>query len=190
MIPSITAIQSTIRMRRARSQRPARVEPCSTVPCGWTGSTVLIASTVPSWNREPGPPEGPHRALGGGRGFAVLEEPVDGRPGPAHVGPEGPELKQSSRVRRAFEVIRRKGRELARAVRLGQRVGEAGAPVVVAFGAAALVEPRVDVGGRGLRLAVREEEHDPVVLREVERLELRAGPGSELRPAREEERNV
>src|SRR5262249_26498793 len=111
MIPSITAIQSTIRMRRARSQRPARAETCS---------TVLIASTVPSWNREPGPPEGPHRALGGGRGFAVLEEPVDGRPGPAHVGPEGPELKQSSRVRRAFEVIRRKGRELARAVRLGQ----------------------------------------------------------------------
>jgi hypothetical protein len=34
MIPSITAIQRVIRMRRWRSQRPVRVVPCS---MGWGG---------------------------------------------------------------------------------------------------------------------------------------------------------
>ena len=55
--------------------------------------------------------------------------------------------------------------------------------------AVADVEGGVHVGGRCLRRVAREEENDPEVLRQVERLELASVAGAELRAVHEEERD-
>src|SRR5262249_49745874 len=122
MIPSRTAIQSTIRIRRALSQRPQRVVPCSIVPCGWSDSFAPIESTVPSWNREPGPAERTQFALRGPGRIAVQEEAVDGRAGAADVRPEGAELEQAVGVFRARQVVRRQGAQVAGAVSSRERL--------------------------------------------------------------------
>ena len=79
----MAAIQSVMRRRRSRSQRPMRDEPCS-IAC-----VPYIRSTVPRWNRDPEPPEAPkcpagrlRRRPGGGRARRR-------RPRSADVGAEG-----------------------------------------------------------------------------------------------------
>src|SRR6266576_4552772 len=114
-IPSRTAIQRTIRVRRARSQRPLLLVPCSIVGAGSRGLSVAIASTVPSRHGEPGSAHSAQSALRGGGGPAVLEEAVDGRPGAAHIRAEGAERAELLCKRRRREVVRRQGGEVARA---------------------------------------------------------------------------
>src|SRR2546430_16579974 len=90
-IPSRTAIQRTIRVRRARSQRPVLVVPCSIGRVGSRDSSVAIGSTVPSRHAEPGSAHAPQCPLGRGGGFSVLGEAVGRRAGAAPIFPEPPE---------------------------------------------------------------------------------------------------
>src|SRR5579884_3989078 len=146
----------------------------------------LTQSTLPRWRRDPDSPATLELPRGGVRSVLVAEEAVHRRPRARHVGTEGAERAQLSRVRRAREVVRRQVHEVVRL----ERREETRAPVVEATRALALVERAVDVGGGGLRLAGRQEEDDVVVLRQVERVERGAVARAELRPLREEERNV
>ena len=59
-----------------------------------------------------------------------------------------------------------------------------------AVGSATLVECGVDLAGRLLRVAIGHDEHDPVVGRQLDRRELRAVAGRELRVDVQEERDV
>src|SRR5439155_123631 len=121
---------------------------------------------------------------------AVEEESVERGAGTADVGAEGAEPAKLLGERRRREVVRRQRGEVARAADGGQRVEQPPTPLLVAERPLALVERAVDVGGRLLRSVAREQQDDPVVLRQIERLELGAVAGSELRSVAEEERNV
>src|SRR5947208_4380833 len=138
-IPSRTAIQRTIRVRRSRSQRPVLVVPCSIGRVGSRDSSVAIASTVPSRHAEPGSAHAPECPLGRRGGFPVLEEAVDGRAGPAYVCAERAELAQLVREGGRRQVVRREAREVARAADRRERLVEPRTALGVALLAAALV---------------------------------------------------
>src|SRR5919204_6894614 len=190
MIPSRTAIQSAMRMRRARNQRPIRVERCSIAPPCSSDWFAPIVSTVPSRNREPSAAVAPQLALGCSRGLAVQEEAVHGGAGAADVGAESAEPEQLVGERRGGKVVRRQRSEVARASGARNGLRERGSAVGKAVARVAQVERGVDRGRRLLPPSVREQEDDPVVLRELERLQLGSGSGAELRAGREEERHV
>src|SRR5207237_6064718 len=118
----------------------------------------------------------------------VMEEPVDGWTGARDVRSKGAEPAEPLGERRVCEVVRRQGREVARAAHLGEARTQLGAPGFPHLGAVTFVEALVHRGRRGLARSAREDDYDPVVLRQVERREGRAVSFTELRPAREEER--
>src|SRR6266516_876882 len=185
MIPSTTAIQRARRRRRSRSQRPARELPPSI-----TDWLYAIDSTVPRWCGQPVTAPGREPPLRRSSLLSVEEETVDDRPRAADVRTEGAEGAQLVRQRRRGEVVRRKGGEIAGAVDAREGVVQGLTAVVEAAVAATGVEARIDIGRRGLRRILRKDEQHPVVLREVERLQVGAVPGAELRPVPEEVRNV
>ena len=125
-------------------------------------------------------------------GGAVEEEAVDDRAGAADVGPERASLLELARRaarRRGRSREARRGR--AGASRRGERREQCGAALGEALRAVARVEGVVDGAGRRLLGAVREDEDDPVVLRQVERRRASLpSPRAELRALREEERDV
>src|SRR5215210_8108503 len=102
-IPSRTAIQRAILIRRARSQRPVRLDPCSIVPPCSSELSYAIVSTVPSRHRDPSPPAAEQLARCRGGGPAVQKEAVDRGTGAADVGAEGAERLQFLRHRRRGE---------------------------------------------------------------------------------------
>src|SRR5947207_4029063 len=187
---STSATIPASRRRRARSQRPERLVPCSmTSPCS-SDLPRAIASTVPSGHREPTSPD---RTQGVGRGlrlFAPTEEAVDGRTGAADVGPERSATPQLVNERRRRKVVGRKSREVGRAPDGGKRAAELGTAGPVAASAVPCVEGLVHALGRLLPRAVREHDGDPVVLREIELLEASPVARPELRAGGQEERNV
>src|SRR5919198_2912870 len=97
--PSTTAIQSAKRTRRARSQRPARLVRWSIT------SPPSIVSTVPSGDGDQGAGATPERARGRPGPVAVLEEPIDGGPGPGHVRPKRAELPELVGQRRRGQIV-------------------------------------------------------------------------------------
>src|SRR5579872_6211555 len=179
-------MESAMRLRRSRSHRPGLLVPCS-ITCG---ESLNTASTVPRRCRDPGAPEALHRALRGLCGALVVEQSVERRAGAAHVGAEGAVRAELLRERRRHEVVRGQRGEVARAAKAPERRVHGGAALVEAGGAAALVEGGIDRGGGRLLRVVREDEEDPEVLRHVERRELRAVAGPELRAVGEEEGHV
>src|SRR6266511_2809424 len=185
MIPSTTAIQRARRRRRSRSQRPARELPPSI-----TGWLYAIDSTVPRWCGQPGTAPGREPLLRRSSLHSVEEETVDGRAGAADVSTEGAEAAQLVRQRRRGEVVRRKDGEITGPVNAREGVVQGLTALVEAAVAATGVEARIDIGRRGLRRLLRKDEQHPVVLREVERLQVGAVAGAELRPVLEEVRNV
>ena len=147
-------------------------------------------STVPRWCRQPGPPDPAQRAL---RGLRLSRRDGRGRrpPDRRRSRRRGTHRARAARPRAATTRGRSAERgEVARALDAVERVEERVAAVVPAVGAVALVECRVDGRGRRLSRAVREDEHDPEVLRQVDRREHRAVAGAEPRPVDEEERDV
>src|SRR3954453_19082322 len=154
------------------------------------GAVGRHASTVPSWNCEPDPAAGAERTPGLVGLLAVMEEAVHDGPGSADVGPEGAEAGELLGVRRRREVVRREGGQVARAADLLERVLERGAAVFVALLCSARIESGVDRRGRVLARPLRQQQDDPVVLRQVELLELRARAAGKLGACRQEERNV
>src|SRR5712691_12684298 len=101
-IDSTSAIDSAMRFRRARSQRPGLLVPCS-ITCG---VSLNMASTVPRWCGDPGAPEPLQRTLRSIRRGPVVEEPVERRTAAADVGAERAERAQLVRERRRGEVVR------------------------------------------------------------------------------------
>jgi hypothetical protein len=83
-----------------------------------------------------------------------------------------------------------KRREVARDVDAVERAGEDVAPLLEARLGAPLVEGAEDLGGGGLRRTFLQGEEDDVVVRELERGQLRAVTGAELGPVAEEEGHV
>src|SRR6266516_436554 len=160
MMHSTTAIQSATRQRRSCSQPPDRPGSCS--------RTLIASSTVPCGNGDPEPSAALQRTRGGARFAAVVEEPVHDRTGPRDVGAEGAEPDELGAQRRGGEIVGRERSEVARTAYGGNRVEQLPAALPVACGGQALVEGAVDGGGRRLGLAARLEQHDPVVLRQVE----------------------
>src|SRR5690349_19308974 len=116
-----------------------------------------------------------------------MKEAVDDGPGAADVGPEGALRGELLSVRRRGEIVRREGGQVARSADLREGVLEGGAALRVAVVASARVESRVDRGGRFLSGPFREHEDDPVVLRQVELLQLGACSSGELRARGQEE---
>ena len=80
--------------------------------------------------------------------------------------------------------------EVARTSDRGERGTQPRGALREARCAVARIECRVDVGGRALARVLRQEEQDGEVLRQLERLELGAVAGPELRAVGEEERHV
>src|SRR5262245_37146043 len=143
----------------------------------------ITAATLPSRCREPGcAPAGETLAHTGGP-VAVGKEPVDGGACSRHVRAERAVLDELLRKRRRGEVVRWQRGQIAGF----QCRAKLGAPLLEAM---LTGEHRIDVGRRRLRRAMREQEEHRVVLWQVERLELGAVPGAELRAAGEEERDV
>ena len=134
-------------------------------------------------------PEPRNRSRRARRIALVHEQSVDGRTGAAHVCAERPFGEQLFGERRRREVVRRQRGEVGRAADRVERREQAqrGAPRI----RAGVVEAR---RRRALSTASarrrRQDEHDPVVLRQVERLEVDAPPRRELRPVGEEERDI
>src|SRR4029079_18073942 len=87
-MPSATAIQKAIRIRRARSQRPILLDPCSSAGPLPNDLSYSIASTVPSGGGEPGTAAAPEGGRGGAGDVEVLEEAVNDRARAGNVGPE------------------------------------------------------------------------------------------------------
>src|SRR6266545_3418981 len=136
---------------------------------------------VPSRNRQPRAAAGTEPAAGRDRRRPVVEEPVDGRAGAADIRPEGAQLAQLVRQRRAREVVRRERGEVARAADASERLEQRRPPVLEPLGAVAPVELLVDRGGGWLLRAVRQDEEDEEVLRQVERSQHAALARAELR---------
>src|SRR5918911_5691529 len=82
MIDWIAAIHSVMRFRRARSQRPGLLVPCS-IACG---ESLSNASTVPRGRREPDLPDPLQGALRVLRARLVVEKAVDNGTGAGDVG--------------------------------------------------------------------------------------------------------
>src|SRR2546422_1474146 len=183
--PSTTAPQRASRNRRSRSQRPTRVPPASII--GWL---YAIESTVPRWCGEP-------RAPSGGDSFprspgfaAVQKQAVDGGARTRDVRAECAERSELVGERRRGEVVHRERSEVARTPHRAERVEQRVAPLLVAALPVARVECVVDVFRRVLPLAVRDEQQDPVILRQLDRRQLGAVACAELWPVFEEVRNV
>src|SRR5207237_3622491 len=103
------------------------------------------------------------------------------------VGAEGAERAELVRERRGGEIVRRQGGEVARAADGFERVDKRRAATLEVVRRPSLVELRVDVRRRALHHVARKDEQDPVVLRQVERLELAAVPGAEVGTVAEQE---
>src|SRR5581483_4191169 len=153
-------------------------------------SLIDTASTVPRWRRQPGVPDAAERASRSLRLVLVMEEPVHDRTRAGDVGAERAELAQPVAQRRAGEVVRRQGGEVARTAHARERVEQRRAALLPTVGAVARVERVVDGAGRRLLRVARQDEHDEEVLRELERREDLAASGGEARTVVEEERNV
>src|SRR5256885_14732452 len=183
--PSTIATQRASLMRRPRSQRPTRVPPASIIGCEYA-----MKSTVPRWCREPRAPEGGDSFLRVARLSAVQEQAVHDRARTGDVGAERSEFAQLIGEWRRREIVRRECCEVARTA---HRVEER-QQCLTTFREAVLPSTRVEhvvhVPGRTLLGASWTHEQDPVVLRQLDRAELAAVAGSELRPILEEERNV
>ena len=125
------------------------------------------------------------------RGSPCEEEAVDGRAGAADVGAEGSEAAQlvgERRGARSFGGSAARSRGAPDCVRA---VEQRRAPLVEPASPRRVVEARVDVGRRVFAAPSREHEHDPVVLRQLERLERRCRRRSpSCGPRLEEERDV
>src|SRR5919204_6167001 len=180
-IPSITAIQSANRSRRSSSQRLARVE-CASI--------TLTRSNVPRWRRQPGASADAHPTLCPGRVRAVQEEPVYRRARPGHVRAERSKLAQLVGERRRREVVRREVCKVPRTPDALERVEQHGRARLKIRLAAARIETRVHLGRRRLALLVRNDDQDPVILRQIELTQLRAVAGAELRARAQEERDI
>src|SRR5438132_1546935 len=185
MIPSITAIQRARRRRRSRSQRPARELPPSI-----TGWLYAIDSTVPRWCGQPGTARGSEPLSRRPSLLSVEEETVDGGARTADVGAKGSEATELVRQRRRGEVVGREDGEIACTADVREQVAQCQAPLLEAVVAATGLEARVDIGRRGLRRALRQDKQHPVVLWQVERLQVGAVAGTELRSVPEEVRDV
>ena len=119
-----------------------------------------------------------------GERIALLgEETVDGRTRARHVGPQRSELAELAGKRRRGEVVRWEGREVTEGDSPKERRSTLGESLFAG-------ERRVDGRGRALAVAVREEDDNPVVLREVKRLQQRSVAFSQLGPVAEEERDI
>src|SRR5579871_134383 len=151
---------------------------------------LAMRSTVPGWWSEPGLAEPLEGALRGVRDGAIEVEAVERGTRSRDVGAEGSRGADLGGERRAREVVRREGGEISRGLDPWQRVEERLAAVLPAAVAVARVEGGVDVRRRALHCVAWEEDNDPEVLRQVERRELAAVAGAELRAVREEERHV
>src|SRR4051812_11198854 len=187
--PSAIAIATPIETQRSWSQRLVRGLPCS------------IAG-APSWSRNPGIDKTlagrgqptasvPGGLLGGGLScVAVVEESVDGRAGSGDVRAKRAEPEEGLRRRAPGEVVEREGREVARPPDRRECVFQGGGARLEAGGAGARVEGREDGAGGLLRRAGRDPEQDGVVVRELERGQVRPGPAPELGPVGEADGDV
>ena len=186
--PSAAAIQSAMRMRRARSHRPASLVPCS-IACDESMTTHqpyhagAVSQVAPAAFSA---------RCAASRAGPVVEEPVDRRAGAADVGAEGAERAQLVRERRRSRgrsrgsAARSRGRRTAR-----ERGEERGAALLEAGGAVAAVEGGVD--GRGRRLLARRAGATSSTQKSCGRSSgssVRAVAGAELRAVGEEERDV
>ena len=120
----------------------------------------------------------------------VEKEAVDRGTCSRDVRAERAELAELVGERRRSQIVRWQSREVTRSSHLLEHTEQCGAPFGEAGLSAPVVEARVDVGGRRLARFARDDEDDPVVLRQVERFELGAGARRELGAVREEERDV
>src|SRR5204862_2278356 len=149
-----------------------------------------LRSTVPSGQRQPGSAPRLQGGPGPTRRLEMLEEPVHDRPCAGHVGSECAEFEQLGGERRARQVVRGELGEIGGSTDLAYSAPERSAPVSKPRAAVALVEGCVDRPARELFGPAREQEHDPVVLRQVQRRQLRAVTEAELRALAKEERHV
>ena len=124
------------------------------------------------------------------RVFAVQEEAVNGRPRARNIRAERAQRTQLVGQWRRREIVRWQRHEVARPPDSTERVEQRGTPLLVAVAAAARVERGEHVARRRLDGAVRQHEQDPVVLRQVERRQLRTVRSAELRAVGEEVRDV
>ena len=176
------------RRSRARAGRAASEASAPAAACchGCVGGSLSTRSTVPRRCRQPGAPARRRSArLRARAAAAVVEEPVDA-PGPAPLtsarnAPSVAQLRRrAASDARSFggSAARSRGRSHARRARRASAV----APFVEAVRAVAVVERRVDrARSRASPRSRGRSEHDPVVLRQVERLQLAAVAGAELR---------
>ncbi len=146
MTPSAAAIQSARRWRRALNQPPGPRR------SGGDDVSLSTASTVPRRCREPGLAEAAERRvwrrLRRGRS---MEEPVERGACSGHVGAEGAGGAELLGERRAREVVRREGGEIAGPLHAASPSRSACAALCEAGHVLPRVEGCVDVGGRGLR---------------------------------------
>src|SRR5262245_59199167 len=177
-----------MRSRRSRNQKPRPLPPASI-----TGE-VVTRSTLPNRCGDPGPHPAAQsmRRRAGVR--ALLEEPVHGRAGAAHVGSKrtGDPEPSGERCRSGGfgEIVRRQGGEVRRTPRPAQRLPKLVLPTLEVRAASKLVEAPVDHSGRAFLDLAGERDDDPEVLRELERREALARAFGELRPRLKEEGNV
>ena len=146
---------------RSRASVPRRPCPCSigVVEPSTTNNVAAQPYQVGTVSQvRPAAPSGAPRGHGGA---PVVEEAVHRGAGAGDVGAEGAEAEQLVGERRAREVVRGQGGEVARSPHALERALERAAPLVPALGAAALVEAPVDAGRRLLDGAVRKQEERP-----------------------------
>ena len=185
-IASTTAIQRPMRVRRARSQRPGLLVPCS----------IAFDESMSRFNRTtlvPSSQLSPTRFSARCAAFAASlwwKSPYTAGPAPVTSARKAPRARSSSASgddARSFggSAARSRGRRTrsSAARSAARRSSQPAAP-------SRRVEGGVDGRGRRLRGPVRDDEDDPEVLRQVERRELRAVARAELRAVGEEERDV
>src|SRR5215211_6233890 len=175
--PSTTAIQNATLVRLRRNQRPPRVVRCSRTGCS------ITAMTLPARCGDPDLAAIAQCGVRCQRLTLLGEEPVDRGAGARHVRAEGPSRAELWGERRGGEVVRRQQGELAER----QAAEKVGTPLGEALCAA---EAFVDGSRRRFLFSVREQQHDPVVLRQVEGPQLRSVSLAELRPNRQEEGDI
>src|SRR5215218_4258599 len=167
--PSTTAIQNATLVRLRRNQRPPRVVRCSRTGCS------ITAMTLPARCGDPDLAAIAQCGVRCQRLTLLGEEPVDRGAGARHVRAEGPSRAELWGERQRGEVAERQAAE-----KVGTPLGEA----------LCAAEAFVDGSRRRFLFSVREQQHDPVVLRQVEGPQLRSVSLAELRPNRQEEGDI
>ena len=118
------------------------------------------------------------------------EESVHARSGAADIGPESTRLEQPLGKRRRTEIVRREACDVTGLPDSSERVEKLRPPGLEPGGSVTRVEGAVHISGGCLHLVVGQNQHDPEVLREVDRREDGAVARAELGAAPEEERHV